>query len=100
MHDGKKAQFVVSKIVGRRHSKKARTVMSIASVGIVKKLVKLCQPCIQADQEQGLVRGAEDEDNHISAARKVTRKQKDRDEGPKKIGKRVVPHSESVGPIS
>jgi hypothetical protein len=41
------------------------------------------------------VRGADDEDNHMSAARKVTRKQKDEDEGPKKIGKRVIPQSTS-----
>jgi RNA polymerase I-specific transcription initiation factor RRN7 len=45
-------------------------------------------------EEQGLVRGADDEDNHMSAARKVTRKQKDEDEGPKKIGKRVS-HSQT-----
>jgi hypothetical protein len=37
------------------------------------------------------VRGAEDEDNHLSAARKVTRKQKDVDEETKKVGKRAFP---------
>jgi hypothetical protein len=36
------------------------------------------------------VRGADDEDNHMSAARKVTRKQKDEDQDPKKIGKREM----------
>jgi hypothetical protein len=34
------------------------------------------------------VRGADDEDNQMTAARKVTRKQKDIDEDAKKTGKR------------
>lgn len=38
------------------------------------------------------MRGADDEDNQMTAARKVTRKQKDIDEESKKIGKRKVLH--------
>jgi hypothetical protein len=38
------------------------------------------------------VRGADDEDNQMTAARKVTRKQKDIDEEAKKIGKRKKFH--------
>jgi hypothetical protein len=36
------------------------------------------------------VRGEDDEDNQMSAARKVTRKQKDVDEASMKVGKRKV----------
>jgi hypothetical protein len=38
------------------------------------------------------VRGADDEDNQMSAARKVTRKQKDVDEKATKVGKRTIFH--------
>lgn len=48
------------------------------------------------DCRQGLVRGAEDEDNHMSAARKVTRKKKDDDEGTRKIGKRTYSCSSAL----
>ncbi|KAF1913028.1 hypothetical protein BDU57DRAFT_532144 [Ampelomyces quisqualis] len=45
--------------------------------------------CQNGHRQGGLVRGAEDENNHVSAARKVTRKQKDDDDGPKKFGKQL-----------
>jgi hypothetical protein len=53
---------------------------------------KLCFPIFSANayRKQGLVRGTDDEDNYATAARKITRKEKDTDEQGKKVARRKI----------
>jgi hypothetical protein len=42
------------------------------------------------------VRGTDDEDNYATAARKITRKERDTDDQGKNVARREIPHTSTV----